>query len=110
MKKERLKKKRKKKKEKAYIKPNSVLCLQSAPAGTEAKEIFSLPTFCKVLLGRENTGQTVPCRRFWEIAPGALFATISWLFFIALEIKQSCKVLHKSTVLACKISASPLLC
>lgn len=33
--------------------------------------------------------ETVPCRRFWEIAPGTRFATISWLFFIALEIKQS---------------------
>lgn len=107
---EKKKKEERRKRKKTHLKPYSFPLLQPAFVCKEAKGGSSLPKFCKVSLGRENTGQTVWCRRFCEIAPGTRFATISWLFFIALDIKQSCKVLHKTIALTCTVSALPGLC
>lgn len=53
------KRKREGKGKKTHLKPYSFPLLQPAFVCKEAKGGSSLPKFCKVSLGRENTGQTV---------------------------------------------------
>lgn len=53
------KKEERRKRKKTHLKPYSFPLLQPAFVCKEAKGGSSLPKFCKVSLGRENTGQTV---------------------------------------------------